>query len=218
MAKISLKQQAYDYIKEKIIKCEYLPNTILNEEQLRTEIGGSRTPIRDALGRLEQENLVRILPKKGVIVSPVSITEINDIDEARMMIEPYAIRTHGHKISKERYQEFWNMLQKDPKMVQDYNEMYDFDQIMHQEIVEATGNKYIINMYNRIYSQVLRLRILSGEVRFSRLEETKEEHSHIIKACIMEDWEAAAKAMEEHLYQSKKSSLDAVLSGSGFGI
>lgn len=218
MAKVSLKQQAYDYIKDKIVKCEYMPNMILNEEQLRAEIGGSRTPIRDALGRLEQENFVQILPKKGVIVSPVSITEINDIDEARMLIEPYALRVHGHKISKERYQEFWNMLQKDPKMAKDYKEMYDFDQIMHQEIVEATGNKYIIDAYERIYSQLLRLRILSGEVRFNRIEETKDEHSKIIKCCIMEDWDGAAKAMEEHLFLSKKSSLDAVLEGGGFGI
>ena len=64
MRKMSLKQQAYNIIKNKIITCEYPPNFLLNEEKLKDEIGASRTPIRDALSRLEQENLVHILPKK----------------------------------------------------------------------------------------------------------------------------------------------------------
>ena len=217
MKKISLKQQAYESIKEKIITCEYPPNLILNEEQLREEIGGSRTPIRDALSRLEQEDLVRILPKKGVMVSPVSIREINMIDEARMLIEPFVVRKYGSRISKERYEYFWNALQKDPMMVQDYGEMYDFDRLMHQEFVENSENEYIINCYDRIYSQVRRLRILSGDCSQQRLVETRDEHSAIVKACIMEDWEEAGRAMEYHLEKSKRASLEAVLSGQSMG-
>ena len=64
MAKESLKSKAYNLIKTKIVNCEYAPGTFLNESMLMGEIGSSRTPIREALSKLEQENLVRILPKR----------------------------------------------------------------------------------------------------------------------------------------------------------
>ena len=69
-AKLSLKLQAYQYLKTKILNCEYRPNEFLNEQKLCAEMGNiSRTPMRDALGRLEQEGLITILPKKGLMVS-----------------------------------------------------------------------------------------------------------------------------------------------------
>ena len=67
MSKVSLKQQAYTTIKNKILTCEYLPNSFLNEDLLCEELQVSRTPVRDALGRLEQENLIKIMPKKGFL-------------------------------------------------------------------------------------------------------------------------------------------------------
>ena len=81
MKKETLKQQAYNIIKEKIINCEYPPSALLNEEMLKEDIQASRTPIRDALGRLEQEGLITILPKKGIIVAPLTIREINMVHD-----------------------------------------------------------------------------------------------------------------------------------------
>ena len=72
-AKLSLKLQAYQYLKTKILNCEYRPNEFLNEQKLCAEMGNiSRTPMRDALGRLEQEGLITILPKKGLMVSGIT--------------------------------------------------------------------------------------------------------------------------------------------------
>ena len=68
--KTSLKLQAYQYLKSRILSCEYAPRQFLNEQKLCAEMGNiSRTPMRDALGRLEQEGLITILPKKGLMVS-----------------------------------------------------------------------------------------------------------------------------------------------------
>ena len=79
MSKMNLKTQAYNTIRQKIATCEYAPGTFLNEELLTTELGLSRTPVRDALSRLEQEGLIEIKPKKGIIVMPLSINTINMI-------------------------------------------------------------------------------------------------------------------------------------------
>ena len=80
--KTSLKLQAYQYLKTKILNCEYRPNEFLNEQKLCAEMGNiSRTPMRDALGRLEQEGLITILPKKGLMVSGITEEDVHSMFE-----------------------------------------------------------------------------------------------------------------------------------------
>ena len=94
--KPSLKLQAYQYLKTKILNCEYRPNEFLNEQKLCAEMGNiSRTPMRDALGRLEQEGLITILPKKGLMVSGITEEDVHSMFEMRLLVEPYALRTYG---------------------------------------------------------------------------------------------------------------------------
>ena len=96
-AKLSLKLQAYQYLKTKILNCEYRPNEFLNEQKLCAEMGNiSRTPMRDALGRLEQEGLITILPKKGLMVSGITEEDVHSMFEMRLLVEPYALRTYGN--------------------------------------------------------------------------------------------------------------------------
>ena len=87
--KENLKEKAYAIIKNKIICCEYRPGQFLNEQELRESVGASRTPIREALNKLEQEGLLEILPKRGVLVRDITLQEVNAIFEIRCMIEPY---------------------------------------------------------------------------------------------------------------------------------
>ena len=95
-SKTSLKLQAYQYLKTKILNCEYRPNEFLNEQKLCAEMGNiSRTPMRDALGRLEQEGLITILPKKGLMVSGITEEDVHSMFEMRLLVEPYEIgRAH----------------------------------------------------------------------------------------------------------------------------
>jgi Transcriptional regulators len=210
MAKETLKQQAYHIIKDKIISCEYLPNTLLNEEKLREEVHASRTPVRDALSRLEQENLIQILPKKGIMVAPLSIREINMIYEARMLIEPYAVENYGERILGKRLQYFRGMFQGQ-KQKGSMRAFYEVDNEFHQEFIDATENDYFRNMYERIFNQNCRLRILSGVKSESRIAETKVEHFKIVESFMEKDWGGAAAAMREHLSCSKRASFEAIL-------
>lgn len=210
MGKTVLKQQAYEIIKEKILSCEYPPDTVLSEEQLRETVGASRTPVRDALSRLEQEELVRILPKKGILVVPVSVHQINMIYETRFLLEPYAVRTYGRQVPKEWYEEINCFLCEENLQLQSCESLYEFDRRFHQQLIEASSNTYLINMYDRIYAQIRRLRILSGERSPRRLKETGTEHRKIAQACLAGDWDGAATAMEEHLRGSRQAALEAV--------
>ena len=217
MKKESLKQQAYNIIKNKIITCEYPPNFLLNEEKLKEEIGASRTPIRDALSRLEQENLVHILPKKGIMVSSLSIREINSIYEARMLVEPYAIEHYAGNMERKRFLYYEKVFKKKEKDIQEgvdiYGDVYDIDDKLHIEFINATENEYFKALYERIYYQNRRLRILSGVKSRDRIAATQREHLKIIEACLEEKWSDAAEAMKEHLLCSKRASFKTMFEG-----
>ena len=217
MKKESLKQQAYNIIKNKIITCEYPSNFLLNEEKLKEEIGASRTPIRDALSRLEQENLVHILPKKGIMVASLSIREINSIYEARMLVEPYVIEHYAGNIDRKRFLYYEKVFKKKEKDIHEgvdiYDDVYDIDDKLHIEFINATENEYFKALYERIYYQNRRLRILSGVKSRDRIAATQREHLKIIEACLEEKWSDAAEAMKEHLVCSKRASFEAMIEG-----
>ena len=101
----NLKQIAYETIKRKITHCDYMPNDILSEMMLMEEIDASRTPIREALNMLSQEGLVRIIPKKGIMVLPLTMKEVAMTFEARMLMEPYIIEHYSQYIDHVKLQE-----------------------------------------------------------------------------------------------------------------
>ena len=120
-AKLSLKLQAYQYLKTKILNCEYRPNEFLNEQKLCAEMGNiSRTPMRDALGRLEQEGLITILPKKGLMVSGITEEDVHSMFEMRLLVEPYALRTYGSEHPAARSWPRYTELMHHPDRIDDF--------------------------------------------------------------------------------------------------
>lgn len=209
----SLKQHAYSIIRSKILTCEYAPNTFLNEDLLCKEINASRTPIRDALSRLEQENLVKIIPKKGVIVAPLTVNEVNIIYETRILLEPYIIVTYGCKINEELQKKMHNILSQADINIDNIQKIYDLDDEYHRIIVELCENKYLIQCYDNIYAQNLRLRIISGNQNTERLLATHEEHMLISNQILKRDYKKASEAMVDHLIASKDAAFKALLDG-----
>ena len=205
--KKSLKQQAYDEIKRKIVTCEYAPNTLLNEELLREELHVSRTPIRDALSRLEQKGLITILPKKGIMVSSLSINDINMVFEVRMMYEPYALLHYGSRIPYSVLTHSYELLSDLDAMSEDWA-FFQADDAFHAAVVQAIGNRFLLQTYEWIQDQNLRFRVMTGQTSAPRLEDTSKEHTRILEACLKKDWSEAASAMKDHLLNSKNATFD----------
>lgn len=204
MEKQSLKEQAYSFIKTKILNCEYLPGAFLNEELLKEEIGSSRTPVRDALGRLEQEGLVTIFPKKGIIVSEFGLNEIHMIYETRMLIEPYAVDRYSGQIDREDLERMYSLFDGAKKGM-NCNQIYQLDDEFHHFFVERMKNKYLSQAYEITNYQNYRLRILSGAADYGRLIDSNREHLSIIAALLEQDGERASKEMRKHLLTSKEA-------------
>lgn len=205
--KASLKQQLYDELKRAIIRCEYVPGQQLSEDQLCIRLGASRTPVRDALGRLEQEGLVSIHAKRGVVVNTVSLSSINELFEVRMRIEPYAVRVYGCRQSDDVYAAFISSF---GEPLRDRETLYTLDGRFHQSFIQASGNRYLSMIYGITADQTERYRILTAASE--RLAETQQEHYEIAAHCLRRDWIRAAQEMEKHLIMSKNSIINLALS------
>ena len=210
----SMQNQAYQFIRKKIERCEYAPNDMLSESLLREELGFSRTPVREAIGRLAQEGLVRVYPKRGIMVSPISIGDIHKIFEVRALVEPYALTAHNDKIDLAELARFSEIFHSYSGGGED-GEIYDVDDRFHETLIAAIENDYLIELCDRIHVQSVRLRVLSGRLIESRIRDTMAEHARIADACLALDWRGAALAMTEHLRRSKESSLAAIMRNAG---
>lgn len=209
-----LKQYAYDFIKKKILNCEYAPGLHLNEQQLCEAMDGiSRTPVRDAVSRLEQEGLLNILPKKGIIVSELRISDINRIFEVRMLLEPYALQRYGNRLDTDRLAYFSQVMSDYTKIP--YDSFYDLDDQFHGFIMSAMHNHYLLDTYQNINNMNQRLRTMSGNLVANRLSDTFTEHMAIINACRNQDWELAAEAMTQHLEASRISTFQMIVENEG---
>lgn len=205
----SLKLQAYNILKERITNCTYPPGCQLNEEILQNELGMSRTPIRDALGRLEQEGLINIRSKKGIEITKLNIRELNMIFELRELLECHALLQYGNLLPEEKLFHFFHCFSK--KEFSSEQEYYQCDDTFHGTIMSVVPNRYIAQSYQTICNQNNRFRIMTGHRTERRLLDTSDEHCAILRACIQKDWAVAAQAMREHLNCSKASAFAMLL-------
>jgi len=202
----SLKQIAYETLKHKIITCEIMPGSLLTEDMLCEELNASRTPVRDAVSRLEQEHLVSIKPKKGIKVNRVSMNSIRELFEVRRMLEPEVVLRYGNRIPDEVYARFIRQFRRTDLAEQ---ELFDLDDEFHRLFITASGNRYFNTVFETIADQVFRYRVLTSEEL--RLETTQKEHLEIAADCIRGEWDLASAAMLRHIENSKLSIVDYVM-------
>lgn len=209
----SLKLQAYHILKERITSCTYPPGCQLNEETLEKELGMSRTPIRDALGRLEQEGLVNIRSKKGIEITKLSVRELNMIFELRQLLECHALLQYGNLLPETELFAYFRRFSNNDFPGE--GEYYRHDDSFHSLIMSVVPNLYIAQSYQTIINQNARFRVMTGHRTEQRLLDTSREHCAILSACLQKNWPAAAEAMREHLNRSKASSFALLMEQGG---
>lgn len=197
MATENRKELAYAEIKNRILNGYYRPGEVFSESAMVTDLGISRTPIREALVRLEQEGLVRVIPKCGVTVRTLTLSELKSLFEMRRILEPYVIRCYGQQIPKDQIREIWEEMIR-AYTASDAQRQYDADARLHSLIYSTAQNPYITKFVEQAVSENARIRALSG-VLPARLTVSYMEHKEIVDYLLAEDWEAAASSMERHL-------------------
>ena len=202
----SLKQVAYETLKQKIVSCEILPGSTLTEDMLCEMLNASRTPVRDAVSRLEQEHLVSIMPKKGIRVNRVSMNSIRELFEVRCLIEPAAVLKYGNRIPDEVYARYTQLFRRQNLPAEEY---FRVDDEFHQMFITASDNRYFQSVYAMIADQVQRYRVLTANR--PRDEIAQEEHYEIAASCIRGEWGTASRLMLEHIENSKLAIVQYVL-------
>jgi DNA-binding GntR family transcriptional regulator len=157
-----LAQKAYKLIKEKIISLEFAPGQDLDEKKLMKELDLGRTPIREAILKLETENLVNFIPGKGAFVKQITLKEVKDLLETLFFIERIAAQLAVMNITPEQILEIKSVnnqineaiINLDPINITYYNSQF------HLLIAKASNNEYIYNFIRKIREEEKRLAYL----------------------------------------------------------
>lgn len=200
-----LKNQAYNTIKDRLINCIYAPGTLLNETMLANELGFSRTPVREAVSRLENDGLVTIMPKKGIYVSEISISDVHQIFQTRLEIEPLTIRMACDHLPEEALLAFREKFaEKEPA---DIKNSFRLDAAMHLFIIEHCGSRYIIEMMKKLFEDNHRV-IIASKQNQVHIHDARLEHLEILDSLLQRDSQKAQGLMRTHIEACRKAALD----------
>ena len=202
----NLKQTAYEVIKEKLICCEYAPNTILNESQLAADLNLSRTPVREALSLLEQEGYIQILPKKGILVTDITLNDVLQVFQARIELEPVALKLSADRIPVEQLVHYRDKLVAFDAVSHPI-EAFALDTEMHMLFIDYCGNRFLTDMMHKVMDQNSRIVIASNQLSH-HIHEAKFEHTQILQSLIDRKFDDAALQMRSHLMNCRQATID----------
>ena len=211
-----LKEYAYNNIKEKILSCEYYLNMILSEDTLCTDLNISRTPVRDALSRLSQDNLVIIVPKKGIFVQGITLNEMKNIYDVRIIMEPQIILNYGMNADMATLRKFHEEFRQFDVDAASPIMFTKLDSDFHRFIFAMAQNTYFNQLYTNISNQNFRISVISGCELGKRRHDSMDEHIQIIESITKQDLESAAKLMESHITKARQCKLELLLSSNSF--
>lgn len=200
---LSLTQRAYQVIKHEIITCALRPGEYINEAQLCTRLGIGRTPVHEAIGQLQQEQLVDVMPRKGIFVRPISLDEYFHLDETRILLEVAAMHLVAERISKDALQQLESILAKThaARKARNCRELLLSDRDFHFGLARATQNPLLTDMLCTAYERSLRVWFISA--RNIIIEDSRDDHEQILAALRRRNGEAAARIMREHILSSR---------------
>jgi len=181
--RIPAAERVYAYVKTAILDRVYPGGMLLTEGELAEAVGVSRTPVREALLRLEAAGLVKLYPKKGALVLPVLPQEINDVLEARELIETHAAAKVWPR-RKALVAELEPVLQRmrAHKRAGDAKSFLEADRAFHEAIVAAAGNEILTNLYLSLRDRQVRMGVASIQVAPSRMEKSIADHVELVAA------------------------------------
>src|SRR5256714_7506508 len=194
----SQSEAAYLRLRERVVRLEMPPGSVVNEAQLREDLRIGRTPIREALQRLARENLVRSIPHRGTFVTDVNITDLARITEVRIVLEAHAARLATEKLTSADRESIEELLVQLQRQVTDQRDLMHLDQRIHRLVYRCSHNPFLEATLDRYFNLSLRLwyLVLDREVR---LREAVDEHLELLKAVLAGDGDLAETIMRRHV-------------------
>jgi DNA-binding GntR family transcriptional regulator len=195
---ISLSQQAYLQIRDKIVRLQLAPGDVIREDALQAELGIGRTPIREALQRLARDQFVTVIPRRGMLVSPIDVMELSMLYETRAILEPYAMRLAAVRGKQEHWDAMAAALESSRRPSVSNSDLMRIDRRCHEIVWEAANNRFLTDTLDMMYAQSDRLwHLYIADVEDMR--HALEEHTEMYQALAAGDGDLAAKLAESHV-------------------
>ena len=209
--KDSLNEKICQMLRNDILLGTYHPGEKLDVNKLVSEYGVSRTPIRDALNVLQREGLIEILPRIGYFVSRITIKDIEDVFQLRLIVETASAELAARLISEEELDYLEHLTSRYMAGdVQTYKDFLAENRIFHYRIALATGNRRIAEVVDNLLNQMYRLLILRLDLR-ENADEMLTEHHRLLDALRRRDTAAARLAMHEALQNAQEAVMQSIL-------
>jgi DNA-binding GntR family transcriptional regulator len=181
-----------------IVRLELAPGDVLREDELQTALGIGRTPIREALQRLARDQFVTVIPRRGMLVSPIDVAELAMLYETRAMLEPYAARLACRRGSPAHWAEMADLIEGSLRPGATPEALLDVDRRCHEIIWDAAGNRFLTDTLDNLYAHSDRV----WHMYLSDVADTRhavDEHIEILDALRAGDTERSAALVEAHV-------------------
>jgi DNA-binding GntR family transcriptional regulator len=197
--KISESDKVYQIIKDLIIKNELISGSIISEKELQKKLNYGRTPIREALIRLHyQDWLVDIVKKKGIFVSNIKIEDIQIVFELRYALEELIGKLATARISDIQIKKIEKLIKENEGLKKlSYPNSIEFDYNFHNILVKATGNRFIKDIYDKLYNYSVRLLYLKYKNRYKFLDASH--YKEILNALKNRNGEKTSNLLKKHV-------------------
>lgn len=193
--------RAYRLIKEKVIKIEMSPGSVIRETELMEELDLGRTPIREALKRLESENLVIVKPRQGMFVADIPITDLIQIFEVRVELEALCARLATKRMTAAVLKQMKDLAEEySSSDKQDLDCLFEQDRKFHMLLAQAAGNRFLMDEIEQYYNLSMRIwYLVLSNVKPDDVD--VEAHLKILRAVEARDHADASNHMRRHIEQ-----------------
>lgn len=192
---------AYDAIKDLVLREKIEPGRVLSTSALMEQVRMSRAPVIDAIKRLESEGFITVMPQQGIMVKQMTVHEMRDINEMRLVLETYIMEKVTLDIRNEDIDYLEHIIEEMSERAQerDYYEFILLDHEMHNYIYDLYPNEYMKDMLSRMRDRIFTVGFTIVARREGRMETTIAEHIEILQALKTKDSTRAVEAMRLHL-------------------
>ena len=197
---LPLRDVVFNTLRQAILKGELKPGERLMEIALAERLGVSRTPIREAMRKLEQEGLVVMIPRRGAQVANITEKDLNDVLEVRIALENVAIEKACARMTEEEMRRLWLAAKEFEHTIAEGNlvKLAEADVAFHEVIYQASDNKRLNQVLNNLREQMYRYRL-----EYIKDEDKRQilivEHEHILAAIKARNIAEAKNAAREHI-------------------
>lgn len=198
---LQVNEQVYEAIETAIVRCELEPGTVIGDRYLAEILGVSRTPVRDALHRLEPSGLVERRGRAGWMVSGFVLEDVSELFELRRMFEPLGLQRLSETWDRATVEELVGSFECFPERIPEglLPEYLHADHRFHKRIVECGRNGRVIRFYEVVEKQIDRVRHYLSYNYEGRVEASLAEHREICAAIAAHDLEGATGELIRHL-------------------